>query len=43
LAIRFAEKYIQRSAKIEGIERIEKFEYPIEVIREAVTKRYMSS
>ncbi len=36
-AIRFAEKYIQRSAKIEGTERVETYEYPIEAIREAIT------
>jgi len=36
-AVRFAEKYIKRSAKIVGIERVEKFEYPIEAIREAIT------
>lgn len=36
-AVRFAEKYIQRSAKIVGTERVESFDYPIEAIREAIT------
>lgn len=36
-ALRFAEKYIKRSAKIEGSDRIEEFEYPIEAIREAIS------
>jgi ATP-dependent DNA helicase RecG len=35
--LRFAEKYIKRSAKIEGTERVEKFEYPTEAIRESLT------
>lgn len=36
-ALRFAEKYIKRSAKIVGTERLETFDYPIEAIREAIT------
>jgi len=36
-ALRFAEKHIRRSARIEGSERVEEFEYPIESIREAIT------
>jgi ATP-dependent DNA helicase RecG len=36
-AVRFAEKYIQRSAKIVGTERVESYDYPIEAIREAIT------
>ncbi|UTB32315.1 MAG: helix-turn-helix domain-containing protein [Methanobacterium sp. ERen5] len=36
-ALRFAEKYIKRSAKIVGTERLEIFDYPIEAIREALT------
>lgn len=36
-AMRFAEKYYKRSAKIEGSDRIEEFDYPVEAIREAIT------
>ncbi|MEN6292288.1 MAG: ATP-binding protein [Methanobacterium sp.] len=36
-AIRFAEKYIKRSAKIKGSDRVEEFEYPLEAIREAIS------
>ena len=36
-ALRFAEKYIKRSAKIVGTKRLETFDYPIEAIREAIT------
>lgn len=36
-ALRFAEKHIRRSARIEGSDRVEEFEYPIESIREALT------
>ena len=34
-ALRFAGKYIKRSAKIVGTERLETYDYPIEAIREA--------
>lgn len=36
-ALRFAEKHMMRSARIEGPDRVEEFEYPIESIREAIT------
>lgn len=36
-ALRFAEKYIKRSAKIEGPDRAEEFEYPLEALREAIS------
>lgn len=36
-ALRFVEKYMKKSAKIEGKDRAEEFEYPIEAIREAIT------
>jgi len=36
-ALRFAEKYIKRSARIEGSDRVEEFEYPMEAIREAIS------
>ena len=36
-ALRFADKHTKKGARIEGIERVEEFEYPLEAIREAVT------
>ncbi len=36
-ALRFADKHTKKGAKIEGIVRVEEFEYPLEAIREAVT------
>ncbi|NYB52070.1 MAG: putative DNA binding domain-containing protein [Methanobacteriaceae archaeon] len=36
-ALKFIGKHIGKSAKIEGVERVEEFEYPLEAIREAVT------
>ncbi len=35
--IKFIKEHIKLSAKIEGIKRVEKWEYPIEALREAVT------
>jgi len=36
-SVKFVMKHIKRSAKITGTERTEKWEYPIEAIREAIT------
>lgn len=36
-ALRFVEKYTKRSADIEGSDRVEEFEYPLEAIREALS------
>lgn len=36
-ALGFVEKHMKIGAKIEGTDRVEKFEYPIEAIREAIT------
>jgi len=35
--LRFVEKYTKRSAKIEGSERSEEYEYPLEALREAIS------
>lgn len=36
-ALRFAEKYIGKSVKIKGSDSVEKFEYPLEALREAIS------
>ncbi len=36
-ALGFVEKHMKKGAKIEGMDRVEEFEYPIEAIREAIT------